>query len=382
MEHIGQEPVISGDFADDFPVNILREKTFNPDLKNLLDKIEANEQIDLPADQTDECDDIPDDRLLMKLHQLFYMVKNLDNTHEINYSFDPYAFNHPDTNLHDKILEYIKNSLGKNCFMLHSILTFSNFHKCYVRAVTGGGKEGYLIINPRDKFYHDIKMSSYGYLLNRHDIEENSFLAKNFTDFLRSKDARSLYFIEMNRITSVLYKEISNINDYPALNDLLPPVIIIEIHNDSSEKEIFDFLCEKLPVHFFILKENSALNLESRNFETFSDLLSTAENFLILHQNLSGFSALIISSRENINYNSLYKMRYIYSRLMRILPGNSIVMRISNNKIIVLSDTIFISLIKQMIDDYNSIDDNSYTIVNIPKTDNNNFNENLKMICL
>lgn len=80
----------SHDVTEKKEVNIIRERTFTPELRDLVSRITRNEdqedegEVIIPSPQVETKEDMGPNELLKALHRLFYEVKNMNELNDIH----------------------------------------------------------------------------------------------------------------------------------------------------------------------------------------------------------------------------------------------------------------------------------------------------------
>ena len=351
--------------------NILRGKTFNQELRELVDRVTDNRGEDRLTDSGlyGPPDDIPDsisDRdLLYSLHRLFYYARNLPGMKRINTSFNPFtdwpgsAGNAPrkmDTDSAEKSLELVMTRLGMPSF---AVLSYDLKQKCYAPRIStmGGVDEANLLMNVRDNLVSLIKNTDYGYILDPAAIENDSFLKARFMPSGPRGKALPLYCVLLERVTGILSGETGGqegkVNGTSGKHMLL--AFLEGKWADSEPEALCSALQSAAAVPFLIISSGNFTGREGQDFGDLEYLQGIVEYYSVLCSRNSDISALIISRHGEYTTEGAYYLYYLKARLSALLSSDTAMVRLTREIFLIITPNMHIAKIKDSIEEFNSI---------------------------
>jgi len=193
-------------------LNILREKTFNQELKSLVDKVSFSKRSNKSKIRSQK-----------------------DFVNYLEFIFE-------------KIFLLEKN------FSDYTLMFYSQINKCYQarRPIFLENEIDNFIISAEDFFLADLKKSFYGLILDHRVIKNSQYFRKKIPSDLTRDPHKVIYLLYLEELLNEFYKE-------TYFKDLGPILILKFKINDyyKNEVEIFDFLRKS-----FIFGSNSLLERE------------------------------------------------------------------------------------------------------------------------
>ena len=172
-------------------INILRERTFNKELSDLVSKIRVNESREESIEKSSPkaAKEITDDQLLRLYHRLYYKAINLDKLDKVNSDLNPFELYKESSS--DEIINLIRTEMSKIELQDFSILTFNIEKNCYAAYANfiPNLHDSNIIIDSLENLYSNILSNNNGFVIDSLTIERNSFLKKRFGA------ENSIYFI-------------------------------------------------------------------------------------------------------------------------------------------------------------------------------------------
>jgi hypothetical protein len=351
-------------------LNLLRDRTFNAELKQLVDRVRENEpSASVFDDEPEEAASLSEDELRLRLYRLYYRARVLNDNREMNVAFNPFGFidgsNRAST--HAAISDYILDRMGQLSLSPFALLSYRIAEKGYIPAVHN--LERYhvenIVISLHDMLFRTILESGEGVILEADTLRDDPFLEKIFS-LHEGEDPRALYFVMLSSLVSDVAQELQR----PGQTDIVPflpsAILMIELplqtaaHNRGS---IFTALRKKLALPFFLLNDNQSLVFSSESYEDMAysyhvlDYLFTI--FLLNHDRI-GIS--IISKLQDDSSRS-FLMKYIISQLSYKLHADSVLVHIIKGHLIILTREVFVDLIRSLIDEYNKLFNGQFVVV-------------------
>jgi hypothetical protein len=355
-------------------VNILREKTFNKNLKNLVNRIKDNELIQ----EHDNIDNLSENELIVELHKLFYKTKNLSSIDNINNEFNLSRID--EKSLDEFIIDKITSKLNKFEISSFAILPYQINKKSFSPSFStfSNIKSEDIVISLRDKLYNEIDKKNHGVLLTPKEITEDPFYSKKFST--HGKSDYFLYFIFINRLTEKIYFDIDRDLEESWNNKSPSPILMLMISEDKRKNtdKIYSFLNEKLPLHLFLLNDNSYINYSTNDFKDISNIMLITDYFLHLFFKDENDFGILISCKNCEAIEPLLLIKYLHARIKSILKNDSYLIRLRADRLFILTDEKNREEIAEIVTEYNSVCTPIFETLMVSFSDMGNFNYILK----
>lgn len=365
-------------------LNLLRERTFNPELRQLVDRVRYNEPAPgLSDDEPERVDAVSEDELRLRLYRLYYRARVLHDNREMNVAFNPFEAmdSLSPVSLHDSLSVYIMDRMMQMSLSPFALLSYNIAEKGYVPSVHN--LERYhvenIVIGLRDRLFMSILESAEGVIIGADAIRDDPFLEKVFS-LREGEDPRALYFIMISCLASGIALEFQD-QKRDAIEPFLPSSILMielplqtEPHNRGS---IFTMLRKKLALPFFLLNDNQSLVFMTEGYEDMDysyhvmDYLFTV---FLFTRDSTGISIKLKSKDET---NRTFLMKYILSQLSYRLHADSVLLHMIKGHLIVLTREGFVDLIRSLIDEYNRLFNDQFAVVEFKPSE---FKDSLEII--
>ncbi|MCP4129624.1 MAG: hypothetical protein GY754_01290 [bacterium] len=361
-------------------VNLLRKRTFNVELRQLVGRISNNEGQN-PEDEVvpeeplshepgllDESpeflekdirniDSLSADELLLKFHQLFYKVKQLDKIKDINPSFNPFEIDQKGRDFEEALIDYIRIEMKAISFPAFAILSYSMEQKCYrpiFNSLKGINTEN-ITISLRDGIYQHIEKNPYGYVLEESMIENNVYLKKKFLSS-REQSKNSLYLLHVNKTTTNLHSELNSGQLEDSFSIFPSPIMIIQLEKEGefNRERAFRLLEERFSVPFFILAEYENAGFGQGGFDDFDNIVLFFDYAFEISKWINNEIGILIQTTKYHNKEVLLLMRYMYTKLSVLIPSDSFVIRVTKERFIVLTKNSMVELVRDMVEEFNT----------------------------
>ena len=337
--------------------NIIREKTFNKELHSLVNQIYLNEEMnDKQLNYSDEISDSDINSLLMRCENLIYRLKHLNDLPVISSFYNPFKMKLVANNDTD----YITEGLAQCGFSKYQILKYNFFEKAYRSSVSN--MEPYfadsIFFNINDPLILYINENIEGSVIKSDSIISNPFLSKKFIkNDDNISDISSFYIVKISSIFDGLAD--SQLSDVSRDNfeQFFSPLLLIELKSEEifQPKDIFKKL-KKFTVTPFLsyFFKNSIKSYIKYN--SFEEILLIIELFIKSNSYFNLTSYMIILKDYSIKEN-IFILKFIISKIKRLLKKESLVFRASINKIILITSESNKNDIRNIIDQVNSTDE-------------------------
>jgi hypothetical protein len=368
-------------------LNQLRERTFNPELRKLVDRIRINEPGPGKQDETPEIDTLPDEELLLNLYRLFYKARNISDNNEINISFDPFKI--PGDSLPADTRESLARQL--NGLMRHlslspfALLSYDMSARGYVPFIhdfEGTGVEN-IIISLRDGLFHRILTARDGILVDSGSVRDDHYLSKIFS--MSTDKGGALYFIMINNVISDIVKELAS-DGAPVPSSYFPSALLmIMIPEDQVKNETADLartVRERLSLPLYLLNDNHSLVYSLERYDDLSytfDVLDYFFNLFLLKKDMVGMT---LHASVSSGTSMPFIMKYIISKLNSKLFSDSVIINVLKERLIILTEQSHVPIIKQIFEEYNILFKDSFTINEFRSSEFNDSHEVIQKIII
>ena len=365
-------------------LNILREKTFNSDLRHLVDRIKDNEPPSADSEgYDDDIDSLSEEELQLKLYRLYYRAGNIRDNREINIAFNPFEIQDEASasSIFDSLSGYIINRMESLTLSPFALLSYNIAQKGYMPTIHSLDRYHVesIVISLRDKLFKKIMASPDGVIIDAGEIEDDPFMSKIFS-LKEGEGRRPLYFILLSTITAEVMKELP-ISGAENLSPFLPSAILmIELPDQThlaNIEAITDTLKRRLALPYFLLNDYQSLVFSSESYENLDytyHVLDYLFTIFLLQKDHAGIS---IKSTAQKNDSMTFLIKYIISKLSHKLYSNSVIVHILKGRLIILTNNTLIDVIKEIINEYNRLFNNQFSVVEFYSAD---FEDSLDII--
>jgi len=347
--------------------NIIREKTFNSELSSLVNQIYLNEELnDKQLNYSDKISDSEINSLLMRCEKLIYRSKHFNDLSVISSFYNPFEMNffiNSDTNNNDTKLEtdfiYIAGGLAQCGFSKYQILKYNFSDKAYRSSVSNMDTyfSDTVFFSINDPLILYIDKNTEGFIIKPDLISSDPFFSKKFIRDDNISNQSSFYIVKTSSIFDGLIDSLlleKSGNDY---EQFFSPLLIIELKYGEvfQPKDIFKKLQEftAVPLLSYFFKNSIRSSITDYSFE---EVLLIIELFIkssSYHKLISYFITIKdYSIKENI-----FILKFVLSKIKKLLKKESLIFRVSIDKIILIISESNINDIRNIIDKVNSTDE-------------------------
>jgi hypothetical protein len=366
----GEKSGIDTDMAADSDHNILRTKTFNRELKSLVNRIVSNEE----KPEEEDLQSLSESQLLQSLHKIFYRIKSLDEIESVHSSFNPFLIdteNEPASGITD-YLEAAFNSLG---ISVYDILTFSINDRCFTSTYTelNPVNKTDIILNLKDNLFKQISEKESGYILTAREREKDSFLSKKFIGFDDEGGRGMLLFIRLSSIVMNLIKELNQGHEAVPLAEYLSPIIIfrLEEQGEGEVRNRIEVLKNELSIPLYLHLGRFIPSLDLQRYDDLDSLVSIVETLLNISTISEDLNGALIKISRGCDKEMIYEIKYMISRLKQSLHGQASIVRIKSDVLLIITHKKNMGIVQAVAADYNEIYDNRFKseIISMEKRD-------------
>ncbi len=364
-------------------LNLLRERTFNEELRQLVDRVRINEPSAEAYDGDDEdIDDLTEDELNLRLYRLYYRARMLHDNREMNVAFNPFEM--PDaagSSIDGALNVYIQDRMARLNLSHFAIMSYNISEKGLVPSFQN--LERYyvenLVIGLHDRLFKDIIESPDGVILDANDIQEDHFLEKIF-NLKEGEEPRALFFVLLSYLVSDVVQELQGTDGTQVVPFLPSSILMIELPLQTSpynKSAVFGTLRRKLALPFYLVADNRPLVFTARNYENIDfsyHVLDYLFTIFLQNPNRIGIS-IKVKSKESTSRTFI--MKYIISQLGYKLRADSVLVHIIKGHIIILTKEEFLEIINSLIVEYNKLFNDQFSVVEFRPSE---FEDSLEII--
>ena len=349
--------------------NIIREKVFNNELHSLVDQIYLNEKMnDKQIDYSNEISASEMDSLLMRCENLIYRLKHFNDLDVISSFYNPFKLEL----VTDNDTDYINEGLSQCGFLKYQILKYNFSDKAYRSSVNN--MDPYftdtIFFSINDPLILYINENIEGVIITPDLINSNPFFSKKF---IRNNDnisdISSFYIVKISSISSLIDCQFLD-GSKNNFEQFFSPLLIIELkHGEIFQPEdIFKKLKEftATPFLYYFFKNSIKSGITDYSFE---EVLLIIELF-IKSNSYFKFTNYMITLKDYSIKENIFILKFVVSKIKRLLKKESLIFRVSINKIILIMSESNINDIRNIIDKVNSTDE----VIKIQVINNDNIN--------
>ena len=339
------------------PVNILREKTFNPELSSLLNKIYSHEKTsDTETPGTEKIDPGLKYTLLQKCDQLLYRLKHEADAAKVTSEFNPFSL---DINVYDDIDDlddYIETGMKQIGFSRFLIMKY-NFIDAAFRTDLNRIDEALttdLFFSTKDPLFKGMYANNRGYILDYAAIDTDLFFKKKLETVFQSGDNnRVIYFVRLCSLCddngSLIIKNIMS-----SFEQYLSPILAVipdAGKEHYSENDFFEMLKRDMQIPFSLYAMKNRFNFYSSEF-SYEEALLMIE-LVMTSPAVKGMTRSILTLDNFSVKENMFILKLLLSRIRKQLERDSFFMRIGIDKCILVTSENEKKEISVMIDEIN-----------------------------
>jgi len=340
------------------PVNILREKTFNPELSSLLNKIYSHEKTaETETPSPVKIEPVLKLTMLQRCDELIYKLKHKADEASLTSDFNPFSLDIDVYDDIDDLNDYIETGMKQSGFSRFLILKYSFIDSAFRTDLNRISETltADLFFSTKDPLFISMYENNTGYMLNSALINRDLFMKKKLETVFRPDDnKRVIYFV---RLCSICDYDKGNPvikNSMSSFEQYLSPILAVipEVENEYyNENEIFETLKRNMEIPFSLYIMKNRLNFYSSAF-SYEEALLMLE--LVMNSPaVKGMTRSILTLDNFSVKENMFIMKLLLSRIRKRLEMDSFFMRIGMNKCILITSENEKKDIALMIDEIN-----------------------------
>ena len=347
-------------------LNLLRERTFNPELRRLVDRIRVNEPT---ADRQQDIEDIgrmSDEELQLNLYRLFYRARTIRDNSEINTSFDPFAImDEPSSaDIKDLLAAHVASMMKHLSLSPFALLSYNITAKGYTPVVHDftGDDVANFVISLRDNLFQNIHSARDGILVHPDELRGDHYLDKIFS-LQGDRGAGSLYFIMLNNIIDEVARELAETGVGPFSSFLPSAMLMVLVGGDAGSVEAVDIarlLRERLSLPLFMLNDKNSVVFSLERYDDLSYIFDVLDYFFTLFLFKKDRVGVSLNIKSSTGTSLPFMVKYIISKLNKKLHSDSVIINVVKDRLIILTESAHLEIIRTIFKEYEKLYKDSF----------------------
>jgi hypothetical protein len=315
--------------------NILREKTFNEELRHLVEKVTAHEA---PGPETSDIDDVSDEELIRRLHVLFYRAIHLE--HAVPPPRSLVELRRVRGRDEDSLINAIHQGLAELSYRAFALLPFNLEKRCFTPAINTITSLDVLnlFVDMYDRMYTEIVEGGKGLLIRPDTIREDVFLRKRFVAKAGQGDdhfyINSLWNLYRPLVAGLLGPE------SPDPGFRMSPLLIIRLKPTEAEagaEAVDHSIAGRLAMTFLLYSSEERRRIVGPGGDMLAQNFRCLEYLFMAFGRMRGAACFILTFREFHTAEGRFLFSYFESVLRSVLSGASSVQQIDKNRLAVFA---------------------------------------------
>jgi len=335
------------------PVNILRERTFNKELRNLVSRVSSNEgevedlnfkvKFSSIDDKIKKADSLSPAQLQRELHELFYSISNSDSKC-IEAQYNPLTMS-------GSYEDHLKHLLKQGGVDLHALFQYSLIDKVYrpfINTIPSLDEEN-LVISIRGDLYKRLVNEKTGIIIEKEDIEKDWTLRKGL-----SQDNRYFAVFVKHAMYDV-YKKLGPQNI--SVKSFYPEMIFFMVIPEgySNTEAIMTFLRTNCAVPLAMLHEDIVEKIDGQSS---NEMLFNLVDYISESANRRGINnALLVEFNKTKLDLAPYMVKFFFSKLERVLSISSFAFRMDICETMIIASQDELIEVESIVNSLNETDD-------------------------
>jgi len=318
-------------------IDFLRRKTFNEDLKSLVNKVvfEGNKSEDrMGSPSESEINESQRIQNLVKdLHSLFYRTINLYGYESIDSDFNPFATEKE--NIYEYSLRYLRSALEEIDVAEYAILCYDPAMKSFVPEIfeIRNYDKTRMALTPEDILYRDVIYDAVGVVLEPNSETMQRIPKKHFVhDFEDS----TIFLISIENILNIFWTVTAHSVHQSFIPTSLFP-IFVAVYRDGkcfNHKVAIRTLQKKLSFAFYVIQNNLRMDLLPTEYRTpafFSGLLDTYSR---IYGHLYHIKCFVLTYLGKDNDRRYFFLNDVWLKINLVIGHDSAAVQIEKNRVV------------------------------------------------
>lgn len=351
-------------------LNILRERTFNPELRKLVDRIRVHEPSSdqRESNATANVDELSEEDLQLYLYRLYYKARNLQDNLEMNISFNPFKEIDSSSTSDNKLLlaNNLKDMMRHLSFSRFALLSYDMPAKGYIPKLYD--LEGFdvdnIVISLKDDLFQKIMASRDGIIIDSASRRNDAYMEKIFA-VSDTREDEALYFIMINYIVDGILEELSE-NSASNISSFLPSALLMIAVPETAAmpipSDIARIARERISLPLFLLNDYRSFVISLKRFDDLALIFDIVEYFFTLFLLKKDRVGISLHVQKSSGTNMQYMMKYIISKLKNKLFSDSVIINVLKDSLIILTEKSYVKVMSQIFDEFNTLFKDSFII--------------------
>jgi len=338
--------------------NFLREKTFTPELKTLIDQVTHHEPEKSDEEETDS-----EEEIIRRLHRLFYRSINLVNIDKINKSFNPYGLGTVSGD--ETIIRHIHAVMIKAGLPHYTLMPYHVGKRCFLPTVNHVRELDIhnIYIDPNDALYGMVMGNTEGIILSGDIIDFDPLLKKRFTPS-SALEEHIYYLSSLKKIHADLYAELHTGGDDHVEDGDLSPLILIEIQNGAASFDasgIYRKLKNGLGVFSLFYTCMQYQKIRRTELKGYKQYFSSMEYHFRLAARNKNTRCYALRFKKYYSRGTQSLKSYFMAMVNKKLSGKSLIIDPDHGRLLILCDTIDTAFMEKTIYEWSNLLNGEFT---------------------
>lgn len=369
-------------------LNLLRERTFNPELRRLVDRIRVNEPSPGQQESASGIDELSEDELQLNLYRLYYKARNISDNNEINISFDPFKMidEAPSRDIKESLAAHLTSMMRHLSLSPFALLSYDITSKGYIPSVHDfeGDMAGNIVISLKDGLFQKILSSRDGILVYADELRDDHYLNKIFGT-RETGVSGPVYFIMINQIIEEVVRELSESGAGPVVSFLPSALLMILLQDNAAKAEPGDIARiarERLSLPLFMLNDNHSRVYSLQRYDDLSYIFSVLDYFFSLFLLKKDRVGVSLNVKSSAGTSMPFMMKYIIAKLNNKLYADSVIINVLKERLIILTESAHLEIINQIFEEYNKLFQDSFVMYEFRSADFKDSHEVIQKIII
>jgi hypothetical protein len=364
LDHGDSDPLdqamTGGSAGDAAPTgfNILREKTFNENLRKLIHRIEDHESTAPQAgdEARGRINEITEEELIKRFHGLHYRIDNIDEHLQSHTAFDPFRHGSPGRPLTEQVVaEEIGSILSRLGYGAYAILRYSMPDRCFrpfINRIPFLPDDDFILALD-EPLYQRITSAPHGAVLERSDFAGGAFLRRTLV-LSEFGDDHVVLALECRPLAAGIIGELGMKWEAAAPGFMPSPLLLLYYDPKKipvDPEKCIEILAGRLAVPL-LLADIQGPERQGGGSETLLEQLIP-----LFFKKPSHRCVLVRCSAEDVS--GYFLMKFLYEKLLRILNPDSSILLVRPRSIFLIIMDEKIQTVQNITDHWGKIMNNS-----------------------
>ena len=325
---------------DEQAVNILRERTFNEELRTLVTRVTRRDEKAFSGSEKTDLPGASSNDMLRMFHRLFYRVRNIHWKGDATPLADPLENIHCDELSAEKNRKHIEDILQRNSCHGFSILKYDFSAKAYCSLFNSmenidGGE---LYIGLHDPLLGLVTRNGQGIFLSEAEKYDGTPVGHRFFSLLSDRPEYRLYMISLDNIEELITKNIFSSIREGYLMKRPSPIFITACDKNRKVSDVYSIIKKDLAMPLCTFLRFDAEVPVPDCGDPAERLIEKLDFFMRMAVNGGADRCVVIglSGRDGNQASCLAMLSYLFSKLQREMGISAFFLRFRHDRFTVL----------------------------------------------